>query len=204
MMPTVGLERNSKMVVNCSVQWSWKRKEKPNFGCHSNTSISMSDILISVSSWYSNKWLSYIRLNVKVTRVSYVFSFDLRSRDILFRKIFFYYGQPGTMITIFAWFHKILALEIARKITFSETWLLEGNIQRHAVASLMMSSWLKWFHFTQFASSFQTWRQIEAIMRKTWILKITENGFDFRRYLTIFRAEAKKEIWVCLKDSHEL
>ena len=103
MMPTVGLERNSKMAVNCSVQWSWKRKAKPNFGCHSNTSISMCDILISVSSWYSNKWLSYIRLNVKVTRVSYVFSCDLRSRDILFRKIFFYYGQPGTMITIFAW-----------------------------------------------------------------------------------------------------
>ena len=68
----------------------------------------------------------------------------------------------------------------------------------------MMSSWLKWFHFTQFASSFQTWRQIEAIMRKTWILKITENGFDFRRYLTIFRAEAKNESWVCLKDSREL
>ena len=40
---------------------------------------------------------------------------------------------------------------------------------------------------------FYIWSHIEAIIYKTWILKIPENGFDFRLF-TIFQTETETEI----------
>ena len=61
----------------------------------------------------------------------------------------------------------------------------------------MMSSWQKYHGFILYnsTSSFHIWIQIEAIMCKTWILKIIENGFDFRP-LTIFQTQTETEIWI--------
>ena len=61
--------------------------------------------------------------------------------------IIFSYVQPENMITRFALFPKLLALEIAPQNHPLSNMNIEGNIQSHAVTSLMMLS----FHFTQFA-----------------------------------------------------
>ena len=65
---------------------------------------------------------------------------------------------------------------------------IKGNIQSRVVTSLITSSWLKWFLFTQITTSFQSLSQIEVNMYKTWILKISGNCSVFRP-LTIFQAE---------------
>ena len=81
--------------------------------------------------------------------------------------------------------------------------LVNMTIKRniHVVMSLIMSLWSKWFLLHKLPSSFNIWNQNEAIMYRTWILKIPQNSFNFQP-LTIFQTQPKLKFECIRKMSH--
>ena len=113
------------------------------FPFHSNIPISMPSMLVFVSSWMPKKWLSCV------------------------------HKCQGHLVTLWLWLWswKSYFVRYILLMCNLEIWLCSqdsglrtcpqshpllnmnkvGNIQSHVVTSLMMPSWSKWFHCTQFA-----------------------------------------------------
>ena len=84
------------------------------------------------------------------------------------------------MIMIFALFPKMMVWELA--LGSSHCLLnmnIEGNIQSHAVTSLMMSSCSKWFHFAQFAIYF-------SYPKWNWSYHVQDMDFENSRKQFLF------------------
>ena len=153
------------MTLSCDFRRSWKPKLKPNLGFHSSTSIIMPAMLVFVPSWW-NGGASSIYVSP---------DFGLWPR-----KIFFRYVPPGKLITIFALLPKKMALKIALRATISLTWIERAIFK---VATLWRHWWCNrgqnGFILRYLPSAIHMWSEIEAIVCKTLILKISEDGFDF-------------------------
>ena len=104
------------------------------------------------------------------------------------------------MITIFI--YEILAIKLCFRNHALLNMNIKGNNQSHAVTSLMTLSrhWRcnRGFGLHNFPCRHRIWSPIKAIMYRTWILKILENGADFRPP-AIFKTET--EVWVYRLDA---
>ena len=141
------------MAINFGLRRSWIPKVKPNIGCHSNISINMPDMLFFVSSWYSKNYGTTSIKGHQVTMWFWLLTYDLKT------SFFVRYTLVKCTIKIWLWF---LTFPISHFDVPQDTCLrrchqghhslnMNGNIQIHAMTSLVMSSWSKWFTLTQFA-----------------------------------------------------
>ena len=82
----------------------------------------------------------------------------------------------------------ILSSELVPRATLSKHEYRGQNFKPHCDAHVDVI--VIFFILDDFSSSFHIWNQIEAILYRTWILKISDNGFDIQP-LTIFHTKTE-------------